>query len=198
MKRRTAREQIAICNLHIEAAKMAGKARAATIMAEFEGALPGYYRGDNAEAWDQMRAVAWKIETKARDNLKAAMLDLGIPPSMGPRLEASWGFPSLRSETASGGKADIRRRAKVHIEAMEAEAVKAVSDGVLHIVAALHDGLDVDEAQARLDALPAVEASMPSFSDRQMRWLVEVASDSKRWRSRQRMPAHDEEGEPTP
>jgi hypothetical protein len=188
MKKRTVRDQIALAKMHAESAKLAASARAAVILADFEDRLPQFFGADDAVAWERLRVLCAGITRRANDDLRKAARECGIPDFLAPGVDVSMHHASSRDGYVRECKADLRRRASARVTSMERAAVKTASDAVLPIIAALHDGLDVENAQARLDALPPVDASMPLFSDDQMRWLVQVATYSSRWRSREVMP----------
>lgn len=133
--------------------------QAAVCLADFEHKLSATYAWDHDETWKRATEVAMAEVAKAQEVISARCAELGIPKTFAPMLGISW---HNRGENAMAARrTELRRLAKVSIEAMSKAAVTKIEKQSLHLrtqVVAM--GLMTPEAHLFLESLAPVEEAM--------------------------------------
>jgi N-methylhydantoinase A/oxoprolinase/acetone carboxylase beta subunit len=137
--------------------------RSAQMTAEFEAQAAKIYTFNDDAVWAKARDEAEIAIKAAQRAIEERCRLLGIPREFAPSLQVAW---HGRGENAFAWRmAELRRAAKMRIEAIEAEACVRIERMSLDAQAELlSQGLDTDAAQAFLDATKADMAQfMPSL-----------------------------------
>jgi hypothetical protein len=178
--------------------KSAAKQRSAELIADFENQMGQQYSFDQDEVWDEAKKLAHIEVSKAQDRVAARCRELGIPDRFAPSLSLRWhntGYDNL----IDSRKAELRRMAQTHIEAIEAKARVEIEMSCLQAQTDIATaGLTSDAALGFIGRLPTIEVLMPALAFAQIageadpplaEQLVSAMTNAerqRRWRERHR------------
>jgi hypothetical protein len=150
-----------IARLRIKVAKAAAAQRSAELLAEFERHLAAEYSFDQDDTWREAMRRAKEAVAEASKVVAARCAELGIPARFAPDLCCNW---YLRGENGSKSRrAELRKVATTRIAASERAAIAEIERQGAEIQTQLISVGMSEEAQRLLEALPSVEALMPSL-----------------------------------
>lgn len=163
--RKSARDMISLAKMHVESARPAARARATELIADFEARLSRLNRPYDPNVWGGLDDWIEKALAPVKRALREECVRRGIPDDLVPVLQHTSPMGYFQTEYFYAGLLQTRALAKAEIEKREAKAVARIAELTLAICEDLTDGLDVDRAQERLDALPAVANLMANLTD---------------------------------
>lgn len=159
--------------------KVKAQERSAVLLAEFDAQSAKIHHWDEDAVWASVKAEADIAIEKAQLAIAARCQQLGIPVEFAPGLQMFW--HGRGHNAASDRRAELRRAAKSKVEAIEKEALSKIEglslEAQTEIIA---HGLESDAAKAFLEAMPKLEALMPSIDVKEIQSLVEARKAQRR------------------
>ena len=149
-----------VTRLRAKVAKANAVAYSSKLRADIEEQLSAIFSFDQDETWKAAAAAAEQAVEKARADVAARCMELGIPKRFAPDLAFHW---YGRGENASASRrAELRKLGYARIDAL-IESAKAQIDKVSSEVQTqlLATGLTSEAAKAFLESMPSVESLMP-------------------------------------
>jgi hypothetical protein len=128
-------------------------------MAQFEKQLAANYSWDHDENWKKAAEKAQAAAEAAQEIIAQRCQELGIPKTFAPHIGVSW--QGRGENMMSQRRAELRRVAKVSIEAMTAAAITKIEKQGLDLrtqIVAM--GLLSAEAKMFLESLAPIEEAM--------------------------------------
>ena len=153
--------------------------RSAELLADFDAQLAKVYHFDEDAIWKASVEEAEKVIDKAKSEIAARCLKLGIPPEFAPSLELGW---RGRGQNAIGGRrSELRQMAKSRIAALEKEAFAQIErislDAQTNLVS---QALTTDQAKQFLASFGSVDQLMPIVRMDEVTQLIEQKRQSNR------------------
>jgi len=181
--RMTARERSdlqALVRQRARLMKAQAKQRALELQAEFEIQLQGHFAYDQDEVWKAAYAECAKVVNDAKAVIHQRCRELNIPDKFAPSLDLCW-WRSGANATKTA-RADMRREAKMRIDALESAAKTEIERYSVETQTELiAEGLTTEAAQAFLEKLPSAESLMPVLELNQVsQGLLEMEHQKQR------------------
>lgn len=160
-------------------AKTAATERSAHLLDAFEQQAAAEYHISDDVVWADATAVATKAVEEATRIVEQRCVELGIPEAFRPGINLHW---SSRGRGAAKERvAELRRLAKVHLDAAEKSARTQIERHSVELqTRLLAGGLESAEAVEFLASMPTVEELMPAAPALAMLEL-EAGDRKKRW-----------------
>jgi hypothetical protein len=144
--------------------KSAARQRSAELVADFENQIGQQYAFDDDEIWEKAVKSVEPVLRKAQAEIAARCRELGIPARFGPKLGLSWRGRGY-DNSIEHRKAELRRMAQTHVEAIERKAVTEIELSCLEAQTQLATAsLTSDAARLFVERLPIIETLMPPLS----------------------------------
>jgi hypothetical protein len=144
--------------------KSAAKQRSAELIADFENQMGSEYAFDDDAVWTKATQAAEREVAKAKAQIAARCRELGIPERFAPSLNVHWlhrGYDNAVDKR----KAELRRMAQTHVEAIERKAVTEIELSCYQAQERIAvAGLTSEAAQQFIEKLPGIETLMPRLS----------------------------------
>lgn len=146
--------------------------RSAQMLAEFDAQSAAIYSFDDDETWRAATLAAQEAVAAAQQMIADRCREMGIPAEFAPGVSMGW-YGRGQNAVASR-RAELRRMAKSRIEAMELEArAKIERLSLTAQTEVITHGLQSDAAKTFLEAMPSLEALMPSLDAGEIKALID-------------------------
>jgi hypothetical protein len=153
--------------------------RSAALIAEFDAQSAKIHHWDEDAVWQRVHDEAKKAIEAAQIAIAARCQELGIPAEFAPGLNIYW--HGRGHNAAADRRAELRRAAKSHVEAIEKEAMSKIEGMSLEAqTEIIAHGLESDAAKAFLESMPHIETLMPSLQVSEIQNLIEAKRAERR------------------
>lgn len=167
MNRTDRDDLLQICRMRVRLTKADVAAVAAERETQFAAQLAAAFDFDQGKIWKQAKAAAEAATCQAQKEIAQRCSELGIPRRFFPMLHLYW--YDCGEFGAASRRAELTKVAHTRIEQLKKEArleIERVS--VDFQTRLLADGLELEDARAFLESMPAADQLMPAVTVEQM------------------------------
>ncbi len=153
--------------------------QAAKRLAEFEQHMATVSAWDQDEVWQKATEEAMKVVAEAQKTIAARAKELKIPPQFAPGLMLDW--RNRGQNVMSQRRTELRRVAKVQIEAMTAEAIRKIEKQSLDLrMEVIRMGLLSPEGASFLESFAPVEDAMGALDFKKVELEYQTRQEPRR------------------
>lgn len=151
--------------------KSAAEQRALEMLTEFETQISAMYSFDKDDTWREAMQRAKIAVDNAQRIVAERCAELGIPEEFAPEISVYW--HSCGENAVASRRADLRRKAKAEIAALEQAARVEIDRMSINAQTdIIRAGLTSSDAKAFFDSLPTVDRLMPALDIKQIEGKV--------------------------
>jgi hypothetical protein len=153
--------------------KAAAAERSAKMMAEFDAQSAQIYSFDDDKVWKKAAEAVQSVAKEDNKQILTRCRELGIPAEFAPGISVGW--YERGQNAAAARRAELRRMAKSRVDAIEQEAKTQIERMSLEAqTAVIASGIESPAAKAFLEAMPPIEALMPSLNAVEIKGLLDL------------------------